>query len=328
MASVPFIRKADTLQGSEIEVTATTETAVRAFYIENLIVIPGQESAALRSVFYAVDDKGQPFPQLRQAHPTNPNLLNLSVRVVPASDSSAWAYCNYQIPIYQGASAYIIEDSSSLQSITTNFLPGSRAPIRVGYDSTKDSGIEQAADDGDNSIIIPQDVVPMSLLRPVRSLTVRQIILGRPKYLQKQTGFSDWFNGFAIPSPPGTPPPGFTGAANAGVGPASFVGCVNSYPWLGLPTGYWLLTGFTSRLSKFDNYYETVATAITKNFEDWSEFGILRQKQTGRYVPVSNQELAKARNGGYSYGVQQFQGVVRVGAYPPTDFTGIFGFSS
>jgi hypothetical protein len=314
-ATTPTIIKSDTLVGSELGITSTTETCSRGFVVDGCTAFNGDGSAALYGVLAAPG-----FPQLRTPHPYRPNLLLMEIQVQPISDTMVRANCIYQLPQYNGASAYIIEDNASLQSYTTTFLPGARTPIRTSW---TDNG---TSDPYNKKLGVPEDIVPMNLLRPVRSISVKQVILGRPKYLQKPQGFNDWFQSFQIPAVQDAPPPSFTGAAPAGIGPASFVGCVNKTPWLGLPAGFWLLTAFSTTISRFDGYYSTQATAITKNFEDWSEFGILQNKQTGRYVTVTESDVSKIRNSPYAYGVFRGNGVVRVGAYPPTDFFGLFGF--
>lgn len=80
------------------------------------------------------------------------------------------------------------------------------------------------------------------------------------------------------------------------------VNYVSSATFLGLPLGFWKLTRFESDISVFAGSYQCTSSISTRGSEDWSEYGILRNSQTGRYVDAAN-GMAAAIALPYSYGI-------------------------
>lgn len=141
---------------------------------------------------------------------------------------------------------------------------------------------------------VPADNITFDVPLPVRAITVTSLNLGAPP-----TGYQE------------------------------AVGYVNDATWYGKPVGYWLLTRFRSDVSKYQGSYAIEATAMSRNYADWSETGTLVNKLTGKYVTVDPTEITNMNALTYSRGIiYPGNGVVRVGPHPTTNFSTIFGFSS
>jgi hypothetical protein len=74
-----------------------------------------------------------------------------------------------------------------------------------------------------------------------------------------------------------------------------YIGTVNDDDWpvnvegmTSKPTGYWLMNKFDTMTSKYQGYFTVDAAALTRTNEDWSEYGILRSRDTGRYAMVTD----------------------------------------
>lgn len=332
---MPTIFRSDTLSGADVEFNPLQGEARRGFIIDGITVIPGNESYALVSVLNTVG-----MPQLRDPHPSLPQLLLWNIKVTPISGTMAEAICIYQTPQYNGPSAYILEDNSVLQSYTSAFVPGTWQPIKVRYDSDNDPGyipaltaagykpqnVRPATDGSGNAnqywphIHPPEDKVDMTFFRPVRTLTITQVILGRPK---DQQALTDFFN-----------PSIASGTINVGESTdmLSSIGKVNDSSWQGKNPGYWLISGYRSTVSRFDGYYTTVASCMTKNNEDWGQLGVFFNVQTGKYLTVSDSVAKIARTLPYQYGSRnsgqlEGTGICVVGPYPTIDFRSVFGFN-
>lgn len=201
------------------------------------------------------------------------------IRVEPISYNLSRVFMIYERPnpLFD-PSIYVIRDDSYMASKQTNILPGSNKPIRATWTDPNDPN---------NAIT---DNVLMSLLMPMRAITVTRTVYGTP--------------------------------------PADLrtnIGRVNSVDWEGLPPGYWLLNRLVSDLVRYGGSYTFTASAITKNSEDWSEYGVLRDN-AGRYVQFSQADLTALRTMSYAYDVIPKNGIVKVGPYKTVAFGAIFGF--
>jgi hypothetical protein len=124
----------------------------------------------------------------------------------------------------------------------------------------------------------------------------------------------------------------YIGTVNDDDWPASVVGMTSK------PTGYWLINKFETMTSKFQGYYTVEAAALTRTNEDWSEYGILRSRVSGKYAMVTDTEHTPpswdyaadaAAVSPYSYGImyrEPNKGILRVGPYPTSSFASLFGF--
>jgi hypothetical protein len=156
--------------------------------------------------------------------------------------------------------------------------------------------IDLYADPDHGFNVVPADNVTFRFQRPMRSIEVSGLKFGAPptddKY-EKNIGY-----------------------ANAG-------------PFRGLARGYWVLTDGGVDLSRYKGFYTWNLSALTRNTEDWSETGILRDSRTGKFVNVLPADIAALLALPYDYGIiGKRNGIIRVGPYPVTDFATLFGFSS
>lgn len=151
----------------------------------------------------------------------------------------------------------------------------------------------------DGGLDIREDFVPMSFYRPMRAVNVTALVYG---------------------SPDGDP---------NGI----HVGEVNNATWRGLPVGYWLLMRYYTNFSKYHGYYQKELQAVSRVTEDWSETGILRNTQTGRFAKIApgaiEGNLANSYNFGYipNEAATSTHGFVRIGPYQLGNFDILFGFN-
>ncbi|HEV7297936.1 MAG TPA: hypothetical protein VGN72_01120 [Tepidisphaeraceae bacterium] len=113
------------------------------------------------------------------------------------------------------------------------------------------------------------------------------------------------------------------------------VGMVNAGTWAGKAAGHWRLDRYASEINKQEGTYTYNAMAVSRAYGDWSEWGVLRNQQTGRYIPIASADRTAALALAYSYGIiyptatpdTSNKGFVRVGPYQTTNFETIFGFT-
>lgn len=101
---------------------------------------------------------------------------------------------------------------------------------------------------------------------------------------------------------------------------------VNDDTWLGYPVGYWRVNRLISETAKYSGYYTYTVAALSRVNRDWSFYGTL-QDEFGKFVPVTDADMAAATAGDYDFGVFPFNGIVRVGKFAKLDFATLFGFS-
>lgn len=147
-----------------------------------------------------------------------------------------------------------------------------------------------------DGVALPKDNLTIIVQRPMRSFQVTRIIAGEP---------SDTIR-------------------NA-------VGKANNATWKGLPVGYWLLTEVSTDLARYGGYYQLTISASTKVSEDWSTFGVMQNKNDGKFITATNAQLAALIATGYSYDITYadgsiLSGVAKVGPYDLVDFSTVFGF--
>jgi hypothetical protein len=103
---------------------------------------------------------------------------------------------------------------------------------------------------------------------------------------------------------------------------------VNSKPWQGYPTGFWLFSGIEGE--SLDNGLTYTYTAIfsSRITRDWSEFDTITNNR-GETITFSPAEVEAIRNvivKTYIYGQNSSaDGFLRVGPYPMNDFQALFG---
>lgn len=243
---------------------------------------PSDHAGVIADVYNKIRANGNPFGS---AHP---RFGQLGLSRIPITPVGAGQF-RYQL-IYElrnpgsfgAASAYITEESSTIQNYTTTFMPGTREAIRVAFSS-----------DGKFPPDVPEDFVPMNLIRPVRTIRVTEVRFGQPK-------------------------------GNI----SSYVGYVNQDAWKGLPPGYWMLMEYATRANRMEGFYTTSATVYSKNLEDWSETGVLTNSITGKKAKIDKKDIQTVRTSKYQpQKIISYNGMVHVMPYPWTSFRQLLGFS-
>lgn len=234
------------------------------------------------------------------------------IQVRPLSGDTA--QCLFIYESFQGAgpaSAYIVTSRSYPRTVETTYILADGLPMTCRAATPPPPDEAQFFDE--NWYV--QDLVPMRVFAPMRGLQVSQLIYGSPKTQLP-------FNGKASPI-----------SLGQSIDKGSKICHVNSDWWQGLDTGYWMLSEFFSSESKYQGYYQTEATAITKVLEDWGETGILRSSITGKYATVDKTKVAEVLRKKYRPGYifptdpKDESGFIRVGHYPLANFKSLFGFN-
>lgn len=124
-----------------------------------------------------------------------------------------------------------------------------------------------------------------------------------------------------------------SGLLKKGVSPDKYrehVGKVNQDQWNGKPPGYWLFSGMRSSTTDGGKSYSLSIQIVTKNNEDWSQYVVLRDRNTDQLVTVDDKVVAQLKQFDYKYGIlypggQNDKGILRAGPYEMTPFNSIFG---
>jgi hypothetical protein len=257
-------------------------------------------------------------------------LMRIVIQPDPNSDSSATAQLIYETAQFgagQPPSTFVITDKSALTTRQTHYIPGinRKQKISLAWEPHPDKPYEPG---------VPEDLVTISILFPMRVMTIDALIYGRPTEGQDFVGY---VNGALWPTLPG----------------GAFPNLIFEYGDATFPTasrlqkdkGFWLLTEYATQRSRYSGYFTLSAQAQSRVIEDWSECIQLRDKKTGRFVQISktidlgDAIIAALMAAPYQYGIVRGTpqpgnndnmtrnvGVARVGPYPSTDFVQIFGF--
>lgn len=276
---------------------------VRTGIITGLSVAPGNEIAFLHDASRATG-----MPQMGEICSADVRLQLTRREFRPLSDTMARFFLIYESPYGFQETSYIIRNSAFLGNLQTNMLPGSGTrPFWIaGFSQPGAAGTSEDKD------MLP-DTVFMNIFRPMRQVSVSVLAYGSPQ--------GD--GGDAI------------GRVNGKPWPVGVVGMAEK------PKGYWLCNKYETSLSKYKGYYTVEAAGITRTTQDWSEYGILRNRKTGRYAQVTDTAnavpswdyAAEARAvDTYYYGrmyppnASDKKGIARWGPYELSDFAILFGF--
>lgn len=196
--------------------------------------------------------------------------------------------------------AYQVTCKTSLQGYDRDTYPGSGLPIRcpAWTDTTPGKTIVNPTTGHTEhapSATIPADNVTMPFLRPIREVTISGVKYGVPKEGQYEEN----------------------------------IGYANASQWRGKGPGFWVISAGGTDASRFSGYYSFNIGCMTQNNEPWSQIGILRNRQTGRYIDGSAADIKALQALPYAYGeIGTKPGIVRVGKFDTIDFDAAFGFRS
>lgn len=228
-------------------------------------------------------------------HPSGDGSKLVKVAIFPTSYNMCRAQLIYELNQFPVTSSFLIRDSGYLQGWEGNILPGTGEAFQTAWEESEEMYIEDTGGSPPEDwrpAKVPADYIPMRFSLPVRTLSVTAVVFG-------------------------TPPSGLQEAE----------GCVNNGTWYGKPKGYWRVDRLESDVAVYSGYYTYTASVCTRNHRDWSEQGVLRSRQTGRYVRVSQDEIDELLGRTYSYGVMQGgtgdragkAGILRVCPHPEAD---------
>lgn len=113
----------------------------------------------------------------------------------------------------------------------------------------------------------------------------------------------------------------------------ALVNTVNSTTWAGLPRGYWRLADFHTETQDIDANYNVLTYNVSVAFladvaKDWSKYEVGRDPNTGQYLTIPQAKIDALKRQPYRYGVigvQNQDGILKIGFYRPADFSGPFG---
>jgi hypothetical protein len=297
--------KLDTIQQSQFEENGLVKRYVRGALIKGMTVEDGKE---IDFLFNAGNKDIVPgMPQMGEAlSASHPDLQLTRRQFIPLNGGLIRCALTFETPYgFAAQSSYIVRNSAFLSNIETNMLPGAgRTPLSV-------PGFSQSEIVGNDSKI-PGDVVTLRIFRPMRQITVSVLAYGSPT--------SDGGD--------------YIGTVNDDDWPVNVEGMTSK------PTGYWLMNKFDTMTSKYQGYFTVDAAALTRTNEDWSEYGILRSRDTGRYAMVTDPDTTHVPPHWdyaaeavavkpYKYGImyrRADKGILRVGPYETSSFATLFGF--
>ncbi len=304
----------DTTQGASYEIARDTARLVRTGMAKNMDLTDVPDPEALMKV---MDIAGMPAmgSALSAAHPF---LVLSRVRVLPLrAGGPQWATVELEYLVEQDEftpTSYIVRRSSRITQSKTAKIPGLGDDISVGF--TPEGGIEE----------VKSDLVFGTFYRPARSIAVTALRYGHP------TGSAEDHVGKVNDNPW---PQGQVSLRSSFGNHAGFLG-TTSQPYSAtsqLPKGYWMLAAYESQHDEYRGMTMITSEAISRVFEDWSEYFFVQNKVTQKY-PFG--ELAPGRRSAiwteltvpaYIHGIiHRGNGVVRVGPAPMVNFQTLFGF--
>lgn len=251
--------------------------------------IAGDPATALEQCLDAVNAAGIPLGHTMAVGGINVIYRRLVVKPVSADT------CRVQL-VYDNVTgavptAFIIRIRTYEQAYQTDLIPGTRVPIHIP--AWTNMGIPGVLT-GDSSDMVRGDNVTFTFSRSITEYAVSGL-----RY--------------------GSTPPNYMDSVNK----------ANSDNFLGRAAGWWKITEGATELSKYSGYYNFLLTAASKNDEDYSEIGILRNKITGHKIRITDADLALLLSPDYAFGIiSTVNGGIRVGPYRTTNFASLFGFST
>jgi hypothetical protein len=150
-------------------------------------------------------------------------------------------------------------------------------------------------DDIDPELFVPEDYLTIEYERPHRIISLTSNTLNEPE-----------------------------------LGPSNLVGRVNDATWYGYPKGYVRIRSYDADTSDSGANWQQTAELETKIDEDWSVWGILQNKNTGRFVKVADEDISTVLAMAYIYGTTDIvnSGFIRVGPHKLTNFSSLFNIPS
>lgn len=292
----------DTVEGSGFEYEPGRVRKMRGAIVSGL---SGDPSIAMEQCLFA-----QNMPLIGDTK-TVPSIGGQTVQVIflglrIGAVSGDTAVCQLIYDSFSGAqpTVSIIEVRSFEQAVAVDYALSTREPVLI----------PAWTNPADAKDFIAADIWTRTVMMTFTEVTVSGIKYGDPMI----TGGSGQFTGNGIPQ--------FFN--HQGRTPyESAVGNVNEGLWRGLDTGFWRINDGGVSLSRYAGWFSYRMSAITRNLIDWSDIGMLINRQTNRKVPISNSDLDNLLSPPYSEGViASVPGAARVGDYPTISFPPLFGF--
>jgi hypothetical protein len=103
---------------------------------------------------------------------------------------------------------------------------------------------------------------------------------------------------------------------------------VNNATWNGYPKAYWLYMGAFDRTDDNGTSYSIRLEFLNNVDEDWSQYEVYRDPNTGLLLPVADAHVAELKALPYAYGFDTRNGIIKTGMYDLANFTTAFGFGS
>lgn len=225
-------------------------------------------------------------------------LQNVQIKAISATDYRL--LMTYTSERGQTPSTYIIEDGTAVTQVETSMIPGTRIPLRMGWQSASP----------DVSASIPADSLTFSIMMPIRTVRITALKYGEPVSDNQD----------------------LVGCVNNATWYGRDIGhwMVWDYDTSESKySGYYTLQAEARAMAKWAGDWSQ--TQILKD----SVTGKYVKVYDADWVPL---RAAKYKYGIISIGQQDvsalgpddvgYSGVMRVGFYPTIDFTSLFGFST
>jgi len=288
-----------TLPDSQIKQQGLYTEITAGVVIENIDTTGSNDTETLvraRDAVYA----SYPF------FPGHPELRLFNILLKGFNTNSMTGVMVFQSSQFDVVSAAFVRFTGYSQTQETNLVPGLRIPIKVGWvGEPKTITLEGGNQIGIRPEVAP-DLVTMRFSLPALCVSISGLMYGSPP-TQFQEGVA-YLNNAAWPS---------------------------SVPTIikSKPKAYWKIDKYETAFSKYRGYYTYEAVATSRVFADWSETGVLVNRQSGRYVKVSQANIDAMNAKEYKHGIIYPDtegidpGIVRVGGNPLIDFPSVFGFN-
>lgn len=286
------------LDNSQLEQQGASTSITAGLVMENIDTVSSNDSALL---VRARDEFASQYPSF----PGYDTYKLTRLVLKPFNTNTLVGIAVYETGHFDQVSSFIIRFTGFTTRQETNLVPGSRVPISVGWEGGTETIFDK---DGNPSSFTPKvadDLVTMGFMMPVLTVSISGLVYGTP-----DTGYQD---GVAY--------------VNNAIWPTGLTNLIKPKD-----VGYWMIQKYETAIAKYKGYYTYEALASSRVFADWSETGVMVNRQTGRHVKVSDATIAAANALPYAYGIiyptdpTNKPGFVRVGGNPVLSFPSIFGF--
>ncbi len=324
----------DIVREAELEATPFQTSYTRFGFLDDMDLTDTPDPDALLKVA----DHLPPWRSPLSVRFSQMLLQRIRIRPEPAKVKRVNIWLTYETSTLDfNPTAYILRDRTFVMDYEGVFMPGTRVPVVVGFDTsgltfTNVDGTAFTTEESDALKLNPQPLVFRSTW-PARSIQLTTLQYGRPN-----GGTADYQNYVNDDSWPAVGEITlFNGNFNTlGGNAGALTTPVKTATSRG--KGFWRLNSYSTEYDRNRGMTLTSAEALTKGLEDWSQVAMLRDERTGKYPFAAMDEATQTsiRNAmstpSYAQGIlyplapTKQRGIIRFGEFPTTNFQALFGF--